>query len=324
MNKNSFNRMRELLLSKPVPKVDVKHKVMATVYAKKKQEEKVVKKKIGLLLTVGLLVGASSVWAGMEIVQLKNEKGEVVLEIEKMSEVQQQQLRQQLTPAQKDSISNRSEELMRQLDIGEQIIDGLNPGDAIAIYWPLTKFQLQANPYSKPFIDVRAKPFTYTTLEDMEQKVGHLFKIPVEIGTDFKFTKGKVSYEPSDKYDEEAMKAELINTRKEYVVKPIPLSDKFRNAEVEYQGQKGSAFLDVSILNDEKASVGAIDSIIEKVMIGNNEAVYFHPSSNNEESFHSLQWVKNGTKVRYHLRIQMGVGTKEELIKMAEQINQLK
>ncbi|MGG1662367.1 DUF4367 domain-containing protein [Brevibacillus sp. NRS-1366] len=324
MDKNPFNRMREMLLSKPVPKVDVKDKVMAAVYAKKKQEEKVVKKKIGLLLTVGLLAGASSVWAGMEMIQLKNEKGEVVLEIEQMSEVQQQQLKQQLTPAQKDSINNRSDELMRQLDIGEQIVDGLNPGDAIAIYWPLTEFQLQANPYSKPFIDVRAKPFTYTTWKDMEQKVGHLFKIPVEIGTEFKFAEGKASYLPSDKYDQEAMKAELENTKKDYVVKPIPLSDKFRDAEIEYKGQKGSSFLDVSILDDEKKRVGAIDSVFEKVMIGNNEGVYFHPSSNHGESFHSLQWVKNGTKVSYNLRAKMSVSTKEELIKMAEQINQAK
>lgn len=51
MDKNPFKHMRDMLVAKPVPKVDVKHKVMAAIRAKENKEEKVVKKKIGLLVT---------------------------------------------------------------------------------------------------------------------------------------------------------------------------------------------------------------------------------------------------------------------------------
>ncbi|MBG9941313.1 DUF4367 domain-containing protein [Brevibacillus formosus] len=324
MDKNPFKHMRDMLVAKPVPKVDVKHKVMAAIRAKENKEEKVVKKKIGLLVTVGMLVGASSVWAGMEMIQLKNEKGEVVLKLKQMSMQEQQQKMQQLPPDIKDQIKNRNAEIFKQLDTGEQIVNGLKPGEAVAIYWPLTKLQLESNPNSTPFVDVRSKPFTYTTWKDMEQKVGHLFKVPAEMGTDFKFVAGEAIYLPSDKYDEKAMKEEQERTKKEYVVQPIPLSDKLRNAEIEYKGQKGSAFVEVSILDDKNKSGGTLAENLEKVMIGDNEAVYSTFAPKNGDTVHSLDWVKNGTKVNYGLRAKMSVSTKEELLKMAEQINQAK
>ncbi|EJL27700.1 sigma-70 family RNA polymerase sigma factor [Brevibacillus sp. BC25] len=127
-----------------------------------------------------------------------------------------------------------------------------------------------------------------------------------------------------DKYDEKAMKEEQESTKKEYVVQPIPLSDKLRNAEIEYKSQKGSAFVEVSILGDKNKSGGTLAENLEKVMIGDNEAVYSTFAPENGDTVHSLEWVKNGTKVNYSLRAKISVSTKEELLKMAEQINDTK
>lgn len=47
MGDNPYKQLHELLAAKPVPKVDVKQKVMAAIAAKKIEEDKKVKKKSG-------------------------------------------------------------------------------------------------------------------------------------------------------------------------------------------------------------------------------------------------------------------------------------
>ncbi|ATO48409.1 hypothetical protein P4V86_01995 [Brevibacillus laterosporus] len=323
-DRDPYKQIQELLTSQPVPKIDVKKKLMNAIYADQRQEEKKVKKKLGLLLTVGLLVGASSVWAGIQTIELKNDKGEVVYEVTKLGEYQQEQMMKNLQPEVKEKLQNRSEEIYRQLDIGDKILTEMKPGSAVAIYWPITELQKQNQLNPRPVIDVKSKPFTFTTWKNMEQKVGNLFKLPSELGDGFHFTEGEAIYYPSKKYNEELMKAEQEKTKKEYIVQEIPITDKLRNAEVEYKGEKGSVYVDVSLVEDGKSNGGTFAKTLEKGMVGDNEAVYSIFTSKNEDSTHSLDWVKNGTKVEYSLRAKMNLVTKEELFKMAKQVNQAK
>ncbi|CCF13057.1 putative uncharacterized protein [Brevibacillus laterosporus GI-9] len=323
-DRDPYEQIQELLTSQPVPKIDVKKKLMKAIYANQRQEEKKVKKKLGLLLTVGLLVGASSVWAGIQTIELKNEKGEVVSQVTKRSEYQQEQMMKNLQPEVKEKLHNRSKELYRQLDTGNEILTKMKPGSAVAIYWPITELQKQNELNPRPFIDVKSKPFTFTTWENMEQKVGNLFKLPSELGNGFLFTKGEAVYDPSDKYDQAWMKAEQEKTKKEYIAQEIPITDKLRNAEAEYKGEKGSVYVQVDIRKEGKSKVGTFANTLEKGKVEDNEAVYSVFSSKNGDSNHSLHWVKNGTKVEYSLRAKMNLVTKEELFKMAKQVNQAK
>ncbi|MED1665488.1 hypothetical protein [Brevibacillus laterosporus] len=323
-DRDPYEQIQELLTSQPVPKIDVKKKLMNAIYADQRQEEKKVKKKLGLLLTVGLLVGASSVWAGIQSIELKNDKGEVVYQVTKLGEYQQEQMTKNLQPEVKKKLQNRSEELYRQLDIGNEILTKMKPGSAVAIYWPITELQKQNELNPRPFIDVKSKPFPFTTWKSMEQKVGNLFRLPSDLGDGFHFTKGEAEYYPSDKYNQEWMKAEQEKTKKEYIIQETPITDKLRNAEVEYKGEKGSVHVEVNLVEDGKSKRGTFANTLEKVMVEDNEAVYSIFSSKNGDNNHSLVWVKNGTKVEYSLRAKMNLVTKEELFKMAKQVNQAK
>ncbi|MDN9011196.1 hypothetical protein [Brevibacillus laterosporus] len=323
-DRDPYEQIQELLTLQPVPKIDVKKKLMKAIYADQRREEKKVKKKLGLLLTVGMLVGASSVWAGIQTIELKNDKGEVVYQVTKLSEYQQEQMMKNLQPEVKEKLQNRSEEIYRQLDTGNEILTKMKPGSAVAIYWPITELQKQNELSPRPFIDVKSKPFTFTTWKSMEQKVGNLFNLPSELGNGFLFTKGEAVYNPSDKYDQGWMKAEQEKTKKEYIVQEIPITDKLRDAEAEYKGEKGSVYLQVNIINEGKSRKGTFANTLEKEMVEDNEAIYSVFSSKKGDSSHSLQWVKNGTKVEYSLSAKMNLVTKEELFKMAKQVNQAK
>ncbi|MFF0830687.1 hypothetical protein ACFYU8_27975 [Brevibacillus sp. NPDC003359] len=324
MDKNPYKRLQEMLATKPVPKVDVKNKVMAAIYAKKNEEEKVVKKKIGLLLIVGSLVGASSVWAGMELIQLKNEKGEVVFELSQQTDYEQEQLIQQLPPEVKAKMAQEKTESERQDEIVTEIWNGLKPGKTAAIYW-LPKEEEEKNKNDgasrkyDPNIDVVYKPFTYTNAKDIESKVGKMYTFPAELSGAFRFQEGEVWYEESDQYDVEAMKAEAKKDKKQYVVKEIPSSDKLERVSVAYKSEKGNVRVDVSIAKNGKVETNA--KTMEKVMIGNNEAVLMTHTSKQGENSYWIIWVKNGTNIKYSLRADEKIASKEELIKMAKEVN---
>ncbi|TQK53770.1 hypothetical protein FB479_109250 [Brevibacillus sp. AG162] len=330
MDKNPFNRMQDMLRAKPVPKVDVKHKVMAAIRAKENKEEKVVKKKIGLLVTVGMLVGASSVWAGVEMIQLKNEKGEVVYEIRQHTDQEQQRLIQQMPPEEQAKMEARGKMYEHRDEVNNEIINGLKPGTSVAIYWKPTKEEeeIQKNItwsiYKQPYITMVSKPMTYKTWKEMEAAVGKMFTLPAELAGGFRFDEGDVHYEENYEYmvDLEALKAKAIKENKEYAFTEIPSSNKYDFTSVAYKSEKGSVRVEVRIAHEGKTGTNA--EALEKIMIGNNEAVLTTHASKNSDNLNWITWVKNGTKLKYSVRATEKVASKDELIKIAEQINDTK
>ncbi|MFS0556252.1 hypothetical protein [Brevibacillus sp. 179-C9.3 HS] len=330
MDKNPFKHMRDMLVAKPVPKVDVKHKVMAAIRAKENKEEKVVKKKIGLLVTVGMLVGASSVWAGMEMIQLKNEKGEVVFELSQHKLQEQQQMFQQLSPEDQAKMEERRKKREYVGKVTTEIKNGLKPGTSAAIYWKPTKEQGENQNniiYTKkkhPDITVVSKPIVYKSWKDMEPIVGKMFTLPSEIPGGYRFLEGEVNYEENYEYDVdvEALKAKAVKDNKEYAFTEIPLSNKFAYTNVAYQSEKGKVWVEVRIA--EEGGSGTSADVIEKVMIGNNEAALMTHTSEKGENSYWLIWVKNGTNLEYSVQADEQVASKDELIKIAKQINDTK
>ncbi|MED1782650.1 hypothetical protein P4V43_12590 [Brevibacillus fortis] len=333
MDKIPFDGMQDMLRAKPVPKVDVKHKVMAAIRAKENKEEKVVKKKIGLLVTVGMLVGASSVWAGVEMIQLKNEKGEVVFELSqhKLQEQQQmfQQLSQQLSPEDQAKMEERRKKREYIGTVRTEIMNGLKPGTSAAIYWKPTKEQGEDQKniiYTKkkhPDIMVVSKPIVYKSWKDMEPIVGKVFTLPSEIHGGFRFLEGEVNYEENYEYDVdvEELKAKAVKDNKEYAFTEIPLSNKFSYTNVAYQSEKGKVWVEVRIA--EEGGSGTSADVIEKVMIGNNEAALMTHTFEGENSYW-LIWIKNGTDLEYSVQADEKVASKDEVIKIAKQINEIK
>ncbi|MED1797363.1 hypothetical protein [Brevibacillus porteri] len=326
MDKNPFNRMRDMLRAKPVPKVDVKHKVMAAIRAKENKEEKIVKKKIGLLVTVGMLVGASSVWAGVEMIQLKNEKGEVIYEITQHTDQEQQQLFKQMPPEEQKKREELNKRYEYQDEVVNEIIDGLKPGTSVAIYFKPTKEEEERQKnitwsrYKQPYITMVSTPLTYKSWKEMEPVVGKMFTLPTELAGGFRYDEGDVHYEENYEYevDLEALKAKAIKENKDYAFTEIPSSNKYDFTSVAYKSEKGKVRVEVRIADGGKAGTNA--EAMEKIMIGNNEAVLTTHTSN----FHWITWVKNGTKLKYSVRAGEDVVSKDELINIAKQINEIK
>ncbi|TKI57334.1 hypothetical protein E8L90_18760 [Brevibacillus antibioticus] len=330
MDKIPFNGMHDMLRAKPVPKVDVKHKVMAAIRAKENKEEKVVKKKIGLLVTVGMLVGASSVWAGVEMIQLKNEKGEVVYELSNHTDQEQQKLIQQLPPEEQAKMAEREKRSEYKSEVITEIMNGLKPGTSAAIYWKPTKEEEEEQKNitfirnQHPDIRVVSSPIIYKTWKDMEPIVGKMFTLPTELAGGFRFEEGEVNYEENYEYkvDVEALKAKASKDNKEYAFTEIPVSNKYDYTSVAYQSDKGRVRAEVRIA--EEGGAGSNAEAIEKVMIGNNEAVLMTHTSGKGENSYWIVWVKNGTKLEYSVRATEKVASKNELIKIAKQINETK
>ncbi|MFC8685283.1 hypothetical protein [Brevibacillus porteri] len=330
MDKNPFKHMRDMLVAKPVPKVDVKHKVMAAIRAKENKEEKVVKKKIGLLVTVGMLVGASSVWAGMELIQLKNEKGEVVYEVSQHTDQEQQKMLERLSPEERAKLDALKKESQQRSKIITDILNGLKPGTTAAIYTVPTKEEEERYKDmifvkgKHPNVDVVTKPIEYKGWKEMEPVVGEMFRLPTELEGGLPFDYGVIHYADSDKYDIEAMKAEAIKDNKKYIVKEIPASNKFDRASVYYKSQKGNVEVEVSLLEDDSNGMGTNAQNIEKVMVGENEAVLAIHIFKDGSVSQWISWVKNGTKLQYMVDASQEVASKDELIKIAKQINETK
>ncbi|MEK3741911.1 DUF4367 domain-containing protein [Brevibacillus sp. FSL K6-0770] len=328
MGDNPYKQLHELLAAKPVPKVDVKQKVMAAIAAKKIEEDKKVKKKIGVLLTIGLLAGASSVWAGMEVIQLKNEKGEVVMEMDTGKGTEITSKTEGLPVEMQNELAQAEADAERRSNIINEILDQLKPGTSAAIYWLPKNEKKDENAevisLRDPNVDVFYKAITYTSLAELEQKLADKrFALPTELNGAFRFESGEIEYKPSDKYDVAVMKAEAIKNKKEYVVKEIPTSDKFDYVHVAYRGAKGGITVEVRQA-ELGAKTGSNATGVEKVMLGKNEAALMTYKEDNQPDFHWIVWIKNGSDLEYSVRAKATTVSKEELIKLAKQLNEHK
>lgn len=332
---DSTNQLEKWLQSKSVPKVDVKEKVMGKIYAQKNQMEVVkVKKRIGLFVSVGLLVGATTVFAAVEAIQIKNEKGEVVYEVSPTPD--QEALKQQLSPEQRKQLEQMEDESKRTEKLLNDILDGVGPGKAVAIYIkpniPKTGETVYlAKGVKSEDVDVVSTGFEFTKLSDMQQKIGNKFTLPAELPGGFLFSAGDLRFEPGDNYDPAAMAEEAKKNNKEYVVKELQLTDKMEESVVFYRGSKGTIRAHINEIDkkelDGPPSVGGDFAHLEKVKIGDIEGVYSVmklPEGEKGQGSHIISWINNGATLTYSIWASPEKVTKEELIKAAESLAQAK
>ncbi|GED25860.1 hypothetical protein BAG01nite_19620 [Brevibacillus agri] len=72
------------------------------------------------------------------------------------------------------------------------------------------------------------------------------------------------------------------------------------------------------------AKVGSNADGVEKVLLGSNEAVLMTYKKENKPDFYWIVWVKNGSDLEYSVRAQGETVSKQELIKIAKQLNEAK
>lgn len=317
-DRDPSNDMKELLHSKKVPRVDVTEKVLDAIYAKQNQTEVVkVKKRIGFFLIVGLVVGASSVFAAVEVLQLKNEKGNVVYEVSKTSD------QQKLSPKQLDVLNKAMEESKRVSDIVNKVLQGVEQGKAVAIYTvpkiPDVPGELTYDNGKQPNIDVVSKPFDLTNQRDLQEKLGKQIVIPAELAGGFRFKEGSVLFKPEKNYDVKAMKAEAEKNKKEYVVHEVKMSNVLDQTFVSYESTKGGVVVNVmnkeGLAEDGTITAGGNHDNAEKVMVGDNEAAYTTKKMPDGDMNKQISWIKNGTSLGYHVWTFSKDITKEDLVK---------
>lgn len=321
--RDTYKQLENLFHSTVLPKISVNKKVMSAIYQDQKEmEEPKVKKKIGLLVTVGLLVGASTAIGAMQILQLKNEKGEVVYEITQQNK---EHKLPQLTQQEQEQSQREDEEYERVLKIVNDIQNGLKPGTAVAAY-VVPKLPKPENityaPDAHPDVHMISKEFTFTKMAELQAKVGKVIPLPAELPGGYAFSKSYVFYKENNEFDLASMQEEAKTNNKEYVVREVGISNELKQVFVYYQGNKGKVTLRINNGQGIKGTIteGSQHDSAEKVTIGTNEAAYRVFNSPDLKSDKMLSWVKNGTMLSYNIYTDAEDMTKDELIKIAESI----
>ncbi|MGK5508389.1 hypothetical protein [Brevibacillus formosus] len=321
-HEDSYKQLEKLFHSTVIPKIDVNKKVMSAIYKDKNEMEAAkVKKKIGLLVIVGLLVGASTAIGAMQVIQLKNEKGEVVYEVKMQNK---ENPLPQLSQEEQEQGQWEDEEDERVLKIVNEIKNGLQPGKAAAVY-VVPKLPKQENiqypPGVLPDIYFVSKEFEFTKMADLQAKLDGTIPLPSELPGTYAFSKSYVMYKANNDFDDSSMREEAKKFSKEYVVREIELSNTLEQMHVYYQGSKGKITL--KIQNDNETvgthTEGSRHDLAEKITVGGNETIYreFHSNRDNTKM---MSWMKNGTRLHYNVISESKEMTKEELVKIVESI----
>lgn len=339
MRKDLYEQLERLFHTTEFPEVDVKQKVMSAIYQKQaEKEEKKVKKKIGLLVTIGVLVGASTALAASQLIQLKDDTGEVVYQVQKMENHATKD--EQLPPNVVQEEQQRAAERERVMKIVNEIEDGLAPGKAAAVY-VVPKLpkpdHIQYAPGVRPDIWVVSKEFIFSRMDDLQAKLAKKIPLPAELLGQYHFAEAHLTLQKNDHVDDTAMREEAKANHKEFVVREVSLTDKLDRLDVYYKGSKGNVTLQIDNFESLPGMLleGSEHESAEKVILGVNEAIYrvWNATDNslltqniidNGTIAKSISWIKNGTKLRYNLAAHSKDITKEELVKLAERIVQEK
>ncbi|USG65561.1 DUF4367 domain-containing protein [Brevibacillus ruminantium] len=318
---NTDKWLEELFQSTAVPPSDVKQRVMKVIEKKETKEEDVkVKKKLGFFLAIGLLVGGSSAFAALHTIQLHDEKGEVVYEVGPSNAVD--------VPAEyEDLFKQIQEENQRKNNIVNAHRETMKPGSAAAIYFvpkraPEGEVKMAGNP-NRPHPDLTlvTNGFSYTAAQDLQKKLGDQVKVPADLAGGLRFQEGGVDYFAKNDVDLELLRKEAEQTKKDYVIKEIELSDKLNEVYMSYKGEKGKILVIVKNLEWIEGPIrgGTLDGTkVEKVIIGGMEAVY--GETNSPDGFHlkNIEWMNSGSKLSYDLTTRSKEISKEDFIKIAE------
>jgi uncharacterized membrane-anchored protein len=254
------------------------------------------KRKAGLLLTASLVCIISSGFAAIKYYEVRNSKGEVVLQHEAAP------------PLSKDDLT----ELQKRQEKLEEARKTLKPGTAAAVY--LAK----DNPEKDITIIENMLSFSeFPAFQSIAQK---FVRLPAEMKPDYLFKEGKVSYEFIPDYNPEDIYREAEESKKEIVVKEIKRTDQIRSLHATYA--KMDSFIHVTIRRNMagKEVYPMEHESVEKVNINGSDALYLQIQTPDGNRIKQVKWTKNGTNLLFVVSSSAKEISKDDIIAMAKSL----
>ncbi|GED67257.1 hypothetical protein BRE01_09590 [Brevibacillus reuszeri] len=264
--------------------IDVTTVIMDQI--KQNKEGFFVKYKVGILVAIGLLASITTGYAAVQYYQLKNPQGEVIY--------------------QEQDVSNANVKIMDKPDPETQafiekqweINDSLQPGDAFAVY-------IVANNPKKHIVDL-SKPFEYTSLAGLREKLGDQAAVPEKLPGDFVFLDGRVETVIKRGYKKEALYQQAESSKKGYVEQPLERTNDMNYVDINYQA--GEQYMKVRISNFDDVVGNTVYMVNldrqkkEKVKVGQLEVLYTEEDQS-DHVYKEIVWVMEtaGKKVEYRV-----------------------
>jgi len=264
--------------------IDVTSVVMDQI--KQNKEGFFVKYKVSILVAIGLLASITTGYAAMQYYQLKNPQGEVIYQ------------EQDVSNANVKIMDKPDPEMQAYLEKQWEIRDSLEPGDALAVY-------IVANNPKKQIVDL-SKPFEYTNLAALKEKLAGQAVVPESLPGGFVFLDGKVETGIKREYNKDALYQQAENSKTEYVEQPLE-----RTNEMEYVGatyRAGDHSINVYISNFDEVVGNTVYMVNldkqkkEKVKVGQLEILYTEEDQG-DRVYKEMVWVMEtaGKQVRYRV-----------------------
>lgn len=289
--------IEEALKQASVPQIDVRKQVMTTIRNNQIQRESVrVKKKVMLIVAACLVFGVTSAYGAIKIFELKNDKGEVVVQINKTENA---------------PVLDHRKTYMEKIN---KVRESLKPNTAVVVYVATD------NPNKK--VSLLQKPITSEDRTVLQKEAGNLFTYPSELAGGYLFKSGFVEHLMITDYDKEALYKEAEQTKQDVVIKELKVDPFIQRLGATYEGSKGKITLAIDNFENMKyvSSEAGPDDIVEKVKVRNVDALYFVQKSPDETEFKRIEFYIDGTKLLYTLTSVDPSVSKEDLLAIAQQL----
>lgn len=294
------DEIKALFLSTSVPQIDVKDQVLQKLHEQKKQKETYrMKRKIGLITAACLVFGVTTAFAAIKVYELKNDKGEVVVQVNRT---------EQNTVSGPTSFNEKINEVRKSL----------KPGTAAAVY-----VKSKENP--EKTIYFVSKAVESADRSEFQSMVGNLFHFPDELVGGYSFKGGFIDQKKNrEVVDEEAMYREADETNKDVVIREVPVDKKIERMVATYARDTGEVRLIIENLEGihNVSTDAGPDVTVEKVKIDHTEAIYHVLTIQNpgqeSEVIKYITFLNNDKKQLFELRTGSADITKEDLITMAK------
>ncbi|MBW5469023.1 hypothetical protein GPJ61_14245 [Brevibacillus formosus] len=289
MSRNKSHESIKKLFNDPrIPQeIDISHQVMTKI--KREKERFFVKYKVSILVAIGLIASISSGYAAVQYYQLKSPQGEVLYQEKDISQYEGKSKIVKEVDPETDALYNKRWE----------IEDSLEPGTAAALY-------IVANNPKKLVFTV-STPFSYTTLADVQKKVGEGIVVPKTLPGGFTFLDAQLANDIKNQYDKEALYKQAEKEKKEFVMQPLEWMNELDYMYATYKDSAGS-YLNFNITNYEDVEgnttyvVDLDNQKKEVIKVGKIEVLYTEEARKDQVS-KRIVWVTeaSGKKLQYEI-----------------------
>ncbi|MGO0058456.1 hypothetical protein ACTID9_00040 [Brevibacillus fluminis] len=294
----SSDELERLFLQTDVPKIDVKDQVLAKITERKKQREaEKVKKKIIVIVAACLVFGVTSAFAAIKVYELKNDKGEVVVQVNKVD--QNPGLNHQKTFNEKIS----------------EIRESMKPDTAAIVYI--------ASDNPQKIISRIQKPITSSDRAALQTELGTLLTVPAELQGSFVFQEGYVEHMVNYDYKKEEIYQEAERTKQDIIIKEMKVDKKVQRTGATYKNNKGAVRIDIDNFENIKymSSEAGPDETVEKVQVHGQEAIYHvQKSSDTGQEYKYLEIFNEKANLLYTVSTSFTTVSKEDLLAIAAKL----